>query len=177
MKCINNMKNVIIVLVGALITTSLSAQDGTFDERLDPTLQRQFDSINVILNGIEAEFPTWKTGDDNSGLVGLFSNIIYDSIAKHLFSLDPSVSQLHVTGFNTIHKRVTLNTWLTTLDPDLYPTDKFNVKHGGDGEIEHLYVFKNDGKMVREIMIIWDKTQDGSGFTNLRTIMDSYFNE
>ena len=88
---------------------------------LDSTLQHKFDSINVIWSNIENEFPTWKTGDDNSQLSGLIKNIVTDPFAKHLFSIDPSVSQLHITGFNTINRRVTLDNWLSTLDPNFCP--------------------------------------------------------
>jgi len=164
------MKNLVITLIAILSFTTVNAQ-------LDSTLQNKFDSINVILSNIESEFPTWKTGDDNSQLSGLLKNIITDPIAKHLFSIDPTASQLHITGFNTINKRVTLDTWLSTLNPNLYPSDEFNIKYNSDGEIEHLYIFNSDSQMVREIMIIWDKSHDGINYSNIRTIMDYYFNE
>jgi len=51
------------------------------------------------------------------------------------------------------------------------------MRYNDDGEIEHLYIYDNDGIMVREIIIIWDKTYDGMNYTNMRTIMDSYFNQ
>ena len=168
------MRNLIIALSGILSITSVSAQNQIFD---DPSLQHIYDSIRAVSNEVERQFPTWKTGDDNSELVGLFKNIITDPIAKHLFSIDPSVSLLHVTGYNTIHNGTIVSDWLNTLDAGLYPSDEFTVKYNGDEEIEHLYVFDNNGSMVREIMIIWDKSFDGENYTNLRTIMDSYFNQ
>jgi len=164
------MKNLVITLIAILSFTTVTAQ-------LDSTLQNKFDSINVILSNIESEFPTWKTGDNNSQLSGLLRNLITDPFAKHLFSIDPSVSQLHITGFNTINKRVTLDVWLSTLDPKLYPSSDFTIKYNSDGEIEHLYIFNGDNQIIREIMIIWDKSYDGKNYSNIRTIMDYYFNE
>jgi hypothetical protein len=157
--------------------TSLNAQNEDFDEKLDPSLKHIYDSISAVFDEVEKEFPTWKTGDDNSALVGLFKNIITDPIAKHLFSIDPSVSQLHITGFNTIHNGVNLNTWLASLDPSLYPSDEFTIKYNGDEEIEHLSIYNSKNEVVRKIMIVWDKTFDGKNYTNLRSIIDSYFNQ
>ena len=146
-------------------------------EQLDSTLQAKFDSIMSVSSKIQSEFPTWKTGDDNSQLRGLLRNIATDPIPKHLFLIDSSVSQLHINGFNSIHSRVTLDTWLSTLDPNLYTSDEFTIKYNSDGEIEHLYIFNSDNQIIREIMIIWDKSYDGRNYSNLRTIMDSYFNQ
>ena len=49
--------------------------------------------------------------------------------------------------------------------------------YNDDREVEHLYLFDNNGNLAREIIIIWDKTSDGANYTNMRTIMDSYFNQ
>ena len=167
------MKNLIIALIGILGVTSVTAQTDIFD---DPSVKRQWDSITAISNKTNAEFPTYKTGDDNSQLIGLFKNIITDPIAKHLFSIDPSLNQLHITGYNT-RKRVDFNTWLSSLDPSLYPNAEFTIKYGGDEQIEHLYIYNSKNEVVREIMIIWDKSFDGTSYTNIRTIKDTYFNE
>lgn len=174
------MKNIIIVLIGILNTTSLNAQFDEYnesDEKLDSTFQHAFDSLNLIYNEIENEFPTWKTGNDNSHLKGLLRILFNDLLAKDLYHSDETVSLLHVTGFNAIHNGTIVSEWITTLDQSLYPSDQYSMRYNDDGEMEHLYIFDIDDTMVREIIIIWDKTYDGVNYTNMRTIMDSYFNQ
>jgi hypothetical protein len=174
------MRNLIIALLGILSVTSLNAQFDEYTEsdgKLDSTLQFKFDSINTLFNKIENEFPTWKTGNDNSNLKGLLRNLCNDPSAKDLYRSDESVGLLHVNGFNTIHNGTIVSEWITILNQSLYSNDQYSMRYNDDGEIEHLYIYDNDGKMVREIMIIWDSTYDGVNYTNLRTIMDSYFNQ
>jgi hypothetical protein len=173
------MKNAIIALLGILSINSLNAQFDEYTEsdgKLDPTLQAKFDSVNTLFNKIESEFPTWKTGDDNSHLKGLLRSVFNDYLAKDLYRSDETVSLLHVTGFNTIHNGTIVSEWITTLNQNLYPSDQYSMRYNDDGEIEHLWIFDLTGRMVREITIIWDDTYDGVNYTNMRTIMDSYFN-
>ena len=59
----------------------------------------------------------------------------------------------------------------------LYPSDQYSMGYNDDREVEHLYLFDNNDNLAREIKIIWDKTYDGVNYTNMRTIMDSYFNQ
>lgn len=170
----NSMKRLTIALLGILSFTYVSAQNQIFD---DPSLQHIYDSITAVSNEVDRQFPTWKTGDDNSELIGLFKNIITDSIAKNSFSTASSVNQLYITGFNSRDKRVNLKTWLASLDPNLYPSYEFTIKYNGDEEIEHLSIYNSKNEVVRKIMIVWDKTYDDENYNNLRTIKDSHFNE
>ena len=174
------MRNLIIALLGIFSINTLNAQfDGytESDGNLDPTLQAKFDSLNLIYNKIESEFPTWKTGDDNSNLKGLLRILFNDSLAKDLYRSDETVSLLHVTGFNTIHNGTIVSEWISTLDQSLYPSDQYSMRYNDDGEIEHLWIFDLTGRMVREISIIWDDTFDVVNNVNLRTILDSNFNQ
>ena len=174
------MRNLIIALLGIFSINTLNAQfDGytESDGNLDPTLQAKFDSLNLIYNKIESEFPTWKTGDDNSNLKGLLRILFNDSLAKDLYRSDETVSLLHVTGFNTIHNGTIVSEWISTLDQSLYPSDQYSMRYSDDGEIEHLWIFDLTGRMVREISIIWDDTFDVVNNVNLRTILDSNFNQ
>lgn len=167
------MKNLIITFIGILSINLVSAQT----EKLDPSLQHIYDSINLVFDEVERKFTTWKTGYDNSHLKGLLKNIVDDSFARDLFRLDETVSFLHVQGFNTIDNRTTVSDWLNTLDAGLFPSYLFSMRYNYDGEIEHLWIFDLTGRMVREITIIWDDTYDGVNNVNLRTILDSYFNQ
>jgi hypothetical protein len=176
------MKNLKLILIGiiSMITFNVSGQEDLTQE--DIVLYEFFDSVFTEMKKDHLERPSYKVGDDNRSLRGVFKGFFKDELSIQLFlSSDQGVNILWVDGFTfNMEKenvKVPVTEWAKSIDPSLYPSDKYDIKYLTYNNIEEIEIYDKEGNNIRTIHIFWDDSYNNQTNSNIRLIRDSLFNE
>jgi|DEB0MinimDraft_10_1074344.scaffolds.fasta_scaffold08270_3 hypothetical protein len=173
------MKKVVLA-IALTLTGFINAQSDTnYFESDSAAMVYAMERLDSLLEDVaqaEALKPTYKEGDDDSGLRGLLQYIFSDPdlTAPYLY-MSYNVSGLYVTGNSGATEKMSFDRWLLIyLEPNDYPEDLYSFEYYNYDHTEQFAIInKSNGKAVRIISIVWDQTFDGTAYSNIRYFSDT----
>jgi hypothetical protein len=168
------MKNLILTLV--LLASGISfSQDTTevYSEML---------SYRAQLQKEEQLRPTYKTGDNDELVRGLYKTLFTDDVTPTILMNHPTLQDLYVSSTvqgEGVTVKIPFIQWVNEniINSSYRNNDNFYIKFVEHDNIEQICFMNSDDKMERVIIIKWDTTHDGVNHTNLRFIEDSDLNQ